>query len=133
MAVVRDVMRIFSYVYHGILALFLLAVSAMALAGGSYSLNFEMLPWEGRALVYWLFFGALFGLISVYLAIKRKAPLVFFVWSLAVLLLMMKGYFLSGYYFEPGEFTTTAWLMLGAVLAMAGAWFQLRRPERRKL
>ena len=128
MAAVRDIMRIFSYVYHGVLALFLLAVSAMALAGGSYSLNLEMLPWEGRTLVYWLFFGALFGLVSIYLAIKGTLRLLFFIWSLAVLLLVVQGYFLSGYYFEPGEFKSAAWLVIGATLAMAGAWFQLRRP-----
>ena len=127
MAAVRDIMRIFSYVYHGVLALFLLAVSAMALAGGSYSLNLEMLPWEGRTLVYWLFFGALFGLVSIYLAIKGTLRLLFFIWSLAVLLLVVQGYFLTGTTSSRASLRA-AWLVIGAALAMAGAWFQLRRP-----
>jgi hypothetical protein len=53
-----------------------------------------------------------------------------FVWSVAVVLFMLKGYFFSGYYFSKGEFRHAVLLLAGALLAMLGAWFQLRSGTR---
>jgi hypothetical protein len=127
----KTFMRYFGYLYHGLLALFLLAVSGMALATGIHSLHLDMLPWTGASLTYWVFFGALFGLLTVVLAMKRIAPVLFFLWALVVFALMLKGYVFSGYYFESGEFKRTVYLLLGAIVALLGAWFAVaRRPAR---
>ena len=121
-------MRIYSYLFHGLLALFLLAISAVALLSGT-SLHLEMLPWSGRTATYILLAGALFGLISLLMALKHTARFLFFLWSLGVFVMLTKGYFLSSYHFEGmSTFRTAALLTAGALLAVFGAWFQMTMP-----
>jgi hypothetical protein len=123
----RAVVRIFSYLFHAVLALFLLAISVVALSSGQ-SLQLQMLPWQGRSLDYWLFFSALFGLITVVLAILRKWPPLFFLWSLAVFTMMVRGFFFGHYLFRGRPDVHRALLLTaGALVALFGAWFQLRR------
>lgn len=131
MALVKGLMRFFSYVYHGLLALFLLAVSGMAMATDMHSLQLDMLPWKGSSLTYWVFAGAVLGLITVVLAVKRVLPLLFFVWSLVVFVLLVKGYVFSGYYFDAGEFRTAIYLIAGALVAMLGAWYGMKQTSLR--
>ena len=129
MELVRAIMRVYSYIFHGLLAFFLLALASLALFSGDHNLQLAMLPWTGKALTYWLFFLSLFGLATVALALKGVLRVLFFAWSLAVLLLMLKGYYLGPYFFRPGEFSTAVYLTVAAILAVAGAWFQLRRKD----
>jgi len=120
-------MRVFSYLFHGLLTLFLLAISIVALSSGQ-SLQLEMLPWQGRTLTWWLLGAALGGLASVILAIVRKWRALFFLWSLAVLLILVRGYLFSHYHFAgPPGFHRALYLTAGALIAVLGAWFQLRR------
>jgi len=124
-------MRVFSYIYHGLLALFLLGIAIVALSSGQ-QLQLEMLPWQGPALTWWLLSAALLGLASVILAICRMWRPLFFLWSLAVLVLMARGFFFSHYYFAgPPEFRGALYLTAGALIAAFGAWFQLRREPLR--
>jgi hypothetical protein len=120
-------MRFLSYLFHTLLALFLFAVSGLALASGAKSLHLDMLPWTGSTLTYVLFFGSLFGLLTILLALKGKLRALFFLWSLAVVVLLVKGYFLSGYRFEVGEVRTALYLIAASIVALFGAWFQMRR------
>ena len=134
MGVVKTLLRFFSYLFHGILALLLVAVSGLALASGSQNLHLGMLPWTGSTLIYVIFFGSLFGLISLILAIRGTWPVLFFLWSLAVLVLMVKGYVLTGYRFSGGEAKRAGYLMLCSLIALFGAWWALwvnskRRPR----
>jgi hypothetical protein len=124
------IMRYYSYVFHGLLALFLIAASGTALATGAGSLHLDMLPWTGATLTYIVFFGGLFGLLTVALAILQEMPVLFFVWSLVVALMMIKGFIFSGYGFDPGGFTTAVELSVGARIAIAGPWLQMRSPRR---
>jgi hypothetical protein len=124
-------MRVFSYLFHGLLTLFLLALSAVALTSGQ-TLQLGMLPWQGKDLAYWLLGGALVGLLSMILAIGRKWRALFFLWSLGVLAIMIRGFFLSHYHFAgPPAFHRALYLTAGALLAVFGAWFQLRRQPLR--
>jgi hypothetical protein len=59
-------MRVFSYLFHGLLTLFLLGISMVALSS-SQPLQLEMLPWQGQTLTWWLLGAALVGLASVIL------------------------------------------------------------------
>jgi hypothetical protein len=121
-------MRVFSYAFHGLLTLFLLAISAMALSSGQI-LHLEMLPWHGQSLSYWLLFSALAGFLSLILAIRRTWRLLFLLWSLAVLVVLVRGFFLGPYEFAGRpEFYRALDLSAGALLAALGAWFQLLRP-----
>ncbi|MGC9949914.1 MAG: hypothetical protein ABSF64_26395 [Bryobacteraceae bacterium] len=130
-AALRALMRVFSYLFHGLLTLFLLAISLVALSSGQ-PLQLEMLPWQGQTLTWWLLSAALAGLLSVILAICRKWRSLFFLWSLAVLAMLAKGFFFSHYYFAgPPEFHRALYLTAGALIAAFGAWFTLRREPLR--
>jgi hypothetical protein len=119
-------MRVFSYLFHGLLALFLLAIALVALSSGQ-PLQLEMLPWQGRTLTWWLLGAALVGLVSVILAVCRRWRPLFFLWSLAILAIMARGFFFGPYYFAgPPEFHRALFLTGGALIAAFGAWFQLR-------
>jgi len=129
--VVKALMRFISYLFHGLLALFLLAISGMAMANNTHSLQLNMLPWKGATLTYWVFLGAIAGLMTLLLALRGTLPVLFFLWSLVVFVMLVKGYVFSGYYFDSGELRTALYLIAGASIALVGAWFGLnRRPYR---
>lgn len=130
MAVVKAIVRAYSYMFHGLLAWFLAAVSSLTLASAPQSLHLEMLPWTGSTLAYVVCFGSLFGLLTVTLAVMGRLRFLFFLWALAVTVLMIKGYFFSGYRFEPGNVRTAVYLMAGSIIALPGAWWQMMsRPN----
>ena len=123
-------MRYFGLLFHLLLVLFLIAVSGLALASGTPSLNLKMLPWAGTTLPYVLFFGALAGLLIVLLAIRGTLRILFVIWSLLVAVLLLKGYIFSGYKFGTGEFKTAIYLIVASLIALLGAWFQFRHTPR---
>jgi ABC-type maltose transport system permease subunit len=126
----KALMRYYSYLFHLILALFLLAVSGLALASGSGNLHLGMLPWTGQTLTYAVFFGALAGMIAVFLAMKGTLRILFLLWSAVVVVLLIKGYIFSGYKFQGSEFKTAIYLIVASLIALPGAWFQLRRVRK---
>ena len=127
MAVLKALLSFFSYVYHGLLCLILFVMSGLALAAGAQTLQLGMLPWTGMTLIYTLFFGAILGMVTVFLAVRGRWRPLFFAWSLVVTLLLLKGYIFSGYHFSPGEFRTAIYLTAGSVIALAGAWAGMGR------
>jgi hypothetical protein len=46
-------------------------------------------------------------------------------WSLVVLIVLVKGYFISSYHFSPGGINTALYLIGGAFLALIGSWFRM--------
>jgi hypothetical protein len=126
-------LRFLGYLYHGLLCLILLAMSGLAMAAGAQTLHLEMLPWAGSALLYTVFFGALFGLATVILAMQGRLRPLFFLWSLVVVILLVKGYLLSSYHFGPGEFRGVLYLIAGSLIALAGSWFSMTAtPSKRR-
>jgi hypothetical protein len=124
---VKALLRLFSYLYHGLLALFLLVVSALALGSGAASLHLDMLPWRGSTLAWVMLAASLLGLASVLRAMRRGRAGLLFLWSLVVAVMLLKGYLFSSYRFAPGPgVRTAAYLVLGSWLAALGAWFGLR-------
>jgi len=127
--VLKTAIRWFSFLFHGVLLLFLLAISLVAWSSRQ-PLRLGMLPWSGEELTYWLLYGSLAGLVVLVLAVKRIWPVLYLAWTLLVLELMVRGYFFSPYSFAGrDEFTRTLYLTAGATLAVIGAWFQVRRPR----
>jgi hypothetical protein len=118
-------MRFYSYLFHGLLALFMLGISAIALISDT-ALHLDMLPWPGQTGTYVLLGGGLFGILALLLALKGTLRFLFFLWSLAVFVMLVKGFFLGPYQFDGG-FKAIALLTLGALLAILGAWFQMTR------
>ncbi len=131
MAAVKFILSAFSYLFEGLLALFLAAIAGLALVSG-IPLHLEMLPWTGSTLDYVLLCGGLCGILLVILAIFGKLRPLFFVWTLAVVVFMIKGYIFGSYHFDPAGAKTAGYLMLGALVGLAGGWIQMfRRADRR--
>jgi hypothetical protein len=132
LAVISAILRFISYVYHGLLALVLLALgTVLTVAGARDSVRLDMLPWSGSTGVWVVLLGGIFGLLTVILAIKGKARPLFFLWALVVTYFVFKGYFFSSYRFTPDEFRNIAYLAGGALLALIGAFSQMfRKPAR---
>ncbi|MBZ5622290.1 MAG: hypothetical protein LAQ69_26700 [Acidobacteriia bacterium] len=123
----KVLLRFFSYLFHGILALFLVAVSGLTLASGGQSLHLGMLPWTGSTLTRVVFFGSIGGLVTLVLAIRGWLRVLFFIWSLGAVVLLVKGYIFSGYHFGAGEARMAGYLTIASLVALAGAWFQMWR------
>ena len=127
MEVIKALLSFLGYVFHGLLCLILFAMSGLAMAAGAQTLQLGMLPLTGSTLLYAVFFGALFGLVTVILAIQGRVRPLFFVWSLVVMLLLLKGYIFSGYRFSSGEFPMAMCLIVGSMIALIGSWVQMGR------
>ena len=132
---IKALLRIYSYVFGGLLALFVLALAAMSISSG-VPLNLAFLPWNGASLTYWLAGLALLGLFSVVMAAGGQLRLLFFLWTLAVFLLLFKGLFVSFYSFTgPVSFAVAARLTLAALVAAVGAYpwkrvsTRVRKPQ----
>jgi len=125
--VIKALLSFLGYVFHGLLCLILFAMSGLAMVAGAQTLQLGMLPLTGSTLLYAVFFGALFGLVTVILAIQGRVRPLFFVWSLVVMLLLLKGYIFSGYRFSPGEFPMAMCLIVGSMIALIGSWVQMGR------
>ena len=131
MEVIKALLSFLSYLFHILLCLMLLVMSGLAMAAGAQTLQLGMLPWTGSTLLYVLFFGALLGLLTVFLAIKGWMRPLFFVWSLVVTIMLVKGYIFSGYHFTPGEFNRVLYLIGGSLIALIGAWAQMSNSRAR--
>lgn len=127
MRVIGLVLRIFSFIFHALLIVFMLAASVLAWTSGS-TLEIGVLPWTGDVLVRWLFFSGLTGAVIGVLALKRIVPALFLLWNVAVLVMLVRGYFLSSYGFGlgGGSITTALYVTLAAFVAVLGSWFQMR-------
>lgn len=124
-------LRLYSYLYHLVLALFLLGLSTVALIS-SNQLRLPMLPWSGAELNHWLFWGSLFGIVSIVLAVTGVFRYLFPLWSLTVLALMVRGFLIVPYPFPSRDsFYFALWLMAGALLAFLASLTLFRlRPRR---
>jgi hypothetical protein len=130
--ILQAMVRYFAYVFHALLALFLIAVSGLAMASGGGDLRLRMLPWEGDTLERVVFVGAIVGLVTVILAVRGVLRILFLIWSFLVFVMLVKGYIFSGYKFQPHEFRTALYLIAASFIALFGAWFQLQRRTRPK-
>jgi hypothetical protein len=127
--ILKALLRLFSYFFEGLLALFVLVISLLSLGSGA-ALNLGFLPWSGRALSWWLLALGLTGLITLLMAWAGWLRGPFFLWSLAVFLLLVRGFLLAFQPFAPPlTFKTAMWLLLGMLLGTIGAWPWARKPE----
>lgn len=129
---VKTLMRFYSYLFHGLLALSVLAISLVPLFSGMHNLQLEILPGEGATLTFTLMAIGLVGVLIVLAAVTGKAQTPFFIWSIVVLLGILWGFFLRPYrWSSAGAFVNTLLFVIGALIAMVGAWYaRQRRPAR---
>ena len=114
-------LRLYAYLYHLVLALFLIGIGLMAVANGK-DLNLGMLPWEGSKVTQGVLVLGVLGLVCVLLAIAGWLRWLFPFWALAVLVLMFRGFFLAPYTFSGADqFRGAVWLTIGALGAFLGS------------
>ncbi len=121
-------MRLYSYLFHGVLALVMIVMALVSWFSGSHGLDLVLLPWRDEALRWTLFIGGVAGLIVVWLASRDKAPLLFLGWSGLVFLALLRGFFFGWVHYVRGPYPLDWALLLTAasLLAVAGAWLQYR-------
>jgi hypothetical protein len=122
-------LRVYSVLYHLILALFCLGISVVSVSIGM-DLRLGMLPWEGRTLTDAVLGLSVVGLLCVGLYVFGLVRWLFVLWTLVVLGLMFRGFFLSPYAFgDQKEFQGAVWLTIGALGAFLGS---LARPSKKR-
>lgn len=130
MAVLRALFRVYSYVFHLLLTVFVAGISIVALASGIH-LRMGFLPWQGRPLSYWLLFLSLFGLISLLLSITGRLRFLFLLWAIALFVVLFRGFFITSYTFpDSAHFRYALWLSAAALAAIPGAWPRKGRRKR---
>lgn len=126
------ILRLYSYLFHGVLTLFLLAVSLVAFLSNTHNLQFRMLPWEGRTLTYVTLGAGLAGLFSILLAWRRGIRAPFAIYALAVFVMVFRGlFFYAGFWFRDTEqfYWGSAFCLglFGAFLASLAGWKRKHR------
>ena len=124
-------LRLYSYLYHLVLALVLFAISGVAIASDVHTLNLGMFPWKGDQLIHWVFYGSIAGLAATALAMTGIFRYLFPFWTLAVLMMMARGFLILPYTFTGrDEFHAVLMLIAGAFGAFLGS-LTLFKSDRR--
>ncbi len=123
MNALRALLRLFSYVFHALFVFVTLAMAVITLVGGPQTVNFYLLPWQGKALVYGLLVLAAAGVIVLMLAVRGRTQRLYLIWSVLVLLLVVRYFFFSDYGYIPGtgDFTWAVVFVAAGLLALLGA------------
>lgn len=123
------ILRVYSYLYHLVLCLFLLGISLVAMST-SNTLKLGMLPWTGADLTSWLLWGSLAGLVSLVLAVTGVFRFLFPIWTLVVFALMVNGFLLKPYTFAgKDDFYRVLAFVAGALIAFLAS-LTLFKPAR---
>jgi len=130
--IVGFLLRLFSYLFHLVLGLFLLAIAAIS--GFSHQpLNMGMLPFSDDNILRGVFLLGLAAITTTLLAMTRILKFLFPLWAAFAFYLMVRGFLFSPYSFpDTNSFKDAVLLMAGAVLALIGALWTLK-PRRGRL
>jgi hypothetical protein len=128
---IAKLLRVYSYLFHLVLCLFLLGMTIVAMTSTA-AFRLDVLPWRGDELEQWLLWGSLAGLLSVILAITGIFKYFFPVWALIVVVMMIRGYLLQPYSFGGKDpFYQTLWLIGAALLAFLASMTVFGSRKRR--
>lgn len=112
-------------------SLLMAGLGVVAWVSNPSELKVPMLPWEGAILTEAMLFLGIIGVACVLLA-GGMLRWVFPLWSLLVLVALVRGLFLSSYSFEGvNQFQFAVWFTLGALVAFLGSLEVLRKAGKR--
>ncbi len=121
--VLDTLLRWFALLFHALFAAALVVLAGISALSPPHELWFPVLPWTGRRLVVALAGLGAVGMLVVWAAVRGKARWLWVAWSVAVLVLILRGYWFSDYRFVPesSQLRTALLVVLGAVLGVLGA------------
>lgn len=132
MRLVAFLLRMFCYLFHIVLSLFLLGIGLVAkLSSATSTFYTPVLPGEAGGQAGYAILMGLTGLLAVFLAATGRFRPLLALWALAVVVLFFRGFFWGSYtYSGRDEFETVLWYFAATVLAFAGSvmWPGKRRP-----
>lgn len=127
----RLLLRLFSYAFELAVALPLAAIGIVTAASGLNNLQLGMLPWEGAHLTYGVLALGFGGILITALAILGRLKILFPLWCALILILMVRGFFLSPYTFSgAAQFRGALWLTFGALGAFLSSWTVLQSSKK---
>ena len=119
-------LRLYSYLFHLLLSLFLLGVASIAVISHQL-INMRMLPFAQDTMLRGVLMLGAMGLLATLLAITKVFKYLFPIWAAVVLYLMIRGFFFSAYTFSNmSMFKNALWLTLAALIALWGALWVLK-------
>ena len=126
----NDLLKFYAYLFHWALSTLLIGMAILA-ASSHQMLRLDMLPFEQPVLVSRISLMSLIGFISIFLALLRIFQIVFPLWSLALLVLFIWGFFFTPYSFKgPIGFGGALLLIVMTIMAFIGSLTVLM-PKRR--
>jgi hypothetical protein len=121
------ILRIYSYIYHLLISIALIGLALVAWLSENPNLKQDLLPWEGKSLVLYMFVLGFIGVVSVILSFLGKLRILFLVWALAVVVMLVRGIMLGGMRFENADaFRSAIYFIAAGLLALIGAWSAFR-------
>ncbi len=132
MSVIRGVLRVYSWIFEAVLCAMAIALASVTVLSGDLNLKLGWLPWDSKSSTSWLFGFGILGLFLILLAIAGRLRILFFLFALAVVVLLVKGFFYGlGYSFENASQAQNALALIGAALvALFGAWPESNKARR---
>ena len=99
----RLLLTAYANLYHFAVTIFLGGIGFVSWMSGTTSVKLEMLPWTGEELVSWLLRIGALGFLACALHVSGKFPYLLPVTSLALAVLMFRGFFWLPFQFESTE------------------------------
>jgi len=129
---IRNVLRVYSYVFEAILSLLSLAMSAVIFASPHQTVHLGWLPWADESLGAWLAAMGVLGLLLVVLAFAGRLRFLLTLFALAAFVIITRGLFFSSWHLNGhGELQNALLLVGGLLLAFLGSIPMGRNPENR--
>ena len=125
-------LRIFSYLYHFALSVFLVGLAMVAYLAGKELVLGSLLPWEGVSLNRWVMILGLVGIVMVVLSVLGILRPLFPLWTLFAFVMMFRGFFMTSYVFAGEDaFRGAVHLTIGAFGAFLSSLVVLKSRQRR--
>jgi hypothetical protein len=93
---INGLFKFYAYLFHLALNTFLIGIAVLARVSHQ-PLHLEMVPFDEQDMISRISLLSLIGFICIFLALVRIFEFVFPLWSLAVLVLLVWGFFLNSY------------------------------------